>query len=151
MPFDTINSRLRDGVWGNSNLREYKAALIEDNQTAVSDFVPLTPASYHNNNIQLLDFFCGAGGTSLGFASMNSLFPVFKMLGGCDIDAISAETYSRNFGTPLINEDIRVLANDPLALHNLLDRVGYDPEKPLVLIGCAPCQGFSSHRKKTLE
>ncbi len=148
MPFDTINTQLQNGVWGNNNLRVYKAALIEDNQNAVSDFAPLTPASYNNNSIQLLDFFCGAGGTSLGFASMNSLFPVFRMLGGCDIDSVSAETYSRNFGTPVINEDIRVLANDPQALADLLNRVGYDPERTLVLIGCAPCQGFSSHRKK---
>ena len=29
-----------------------------------------------------------------------------------------------------------------------MERIGYDKNKPLILIGCAPCQGFSSHRKK---
>lgn len=148
MPFETISAQLREEIWGNTNLRADKARLIQENQGALSGFTPLSAETYQNNRIQLMDFFSGAGGTSLGFASMNSLFPVFKMLGGCDIDAISSETYSRNFGTPVINEDIRVLANDSYALDALLDRVGYDPEKPLILIGCAPCQGFSSHRKK---
>lgn len=148
MLYENIYTYLLDEEWGTSNLRTYKEGLVNDNQAALSDFIPLLAESYQNNKIQILDFFCGAGGTSLGFACMNSIFPVFKMLGGCDIDGISAETYSRNFGTPLINEDIRVLANDFERLTSLLARIGYDPDKPLILIGCAPCQGFSSHGKK---
>ena len=148
MPITDIYTHLLREDWGLSNLRSYKPNLIEASQSVLEDFSPITAESYKSNKIQLLDYFCGAGGTSLGFACMNSVFPVFKMLGGCDIDKVSAETYSRNFGTPLINDDIRALANEPARLEALLNRIGYDPNLPLVLIGCAPCQGFSSHRKK---
>ena len=70
------------------------------------------------------------------------------MLGGCDINQISAQTYSRNFDTPVIHEDIVRLANEEGALETLLESIGFDTNKPTILIGCAPCQGFSSHRKR---
>ena len=148
MAIDRIHTCLLEGGWGHTNLRTYKTRLIEENQKALYGFTPQVAESYQDNSIQLLDFFSGAGGTSLGFACMNSIYPAFKLLGGCDIDEVSAQTYSRNFGTPLINDDIRALANDPERLDALLARIGYNPDKPLILIGCAPCQGFSSHRKK---
>jgi len=96
----------------------------------------------------LIDFFSGAGGTSLGFAALNEVVPVFKLLGGCDINKVSATTYSHNYGTPLINADITKLAFDDGELEKLLKQIGYESNKPTVMIGCAPCQGFSSHRKK---
>ena len=70
------------------------------------------------------------------------------MLGGCDINAISAATYSHNYGTPLFHDDVTKLANEDGVLEAALERLHYDATKPTVLIGCAPCQGFSSHRKK---
>jgi DNA (cytosine-5)-methyltransferase 1 len=70
------------------------------------------------------------------------------MLGGCDINRVSATTYSHNFGTPLANEDIRELAFVDGRLEEWLREIEFDSNKPTVLIGCAPCQGFSSHRKK---
>ena len=111
-------------------------------------FTPLSSDSYIENPIQVLDFFSGAGGTSLGFAALNGVLPVFKMLGGCDIDKVSATTYAHNYGTPEICADIIELANDESSLNTLLNTIGYDFNKPTILIGCAPCQGFSSHRKK---
>lgn len=134
--------------WGHENLRPLKSALLEQTQAAIGRFKPIVPEDYSRNPIQLLDFFCGAGGTSLGFSALNSVFPAVKFLGGCDINAISAQTYSRNYGTPLLNDDVISLANEEGRLDALLARVGYDREKPLIMIGCAPCQGFSSHRKK---
>ena len=40
------------------------------------------------------------------------------------------------------------LAENADVLDDLLNEIGYDPKKPIILIGCAPCQGFTSHRKK---
>ena len=144
----TIETYLTPNNWGKKDFRGLKTELFYSIREKEKGFHPLTATTYESNPIQLIDFFSGAGGTSLGFASVNSVIPAFNMLGGCDINAVSAQTYSRNYGTPLINEDIRSLAHDPQKLQELLNRIGYDSQKPTVLIGCAPCQGFSSHRKK---
>lgn len=93
---------------------------------------------------QLLDFFSGCGGMSAGFAASGFFAP----LGGVDINVEALATYERNLGAPGVRQDIRELDASPGKLDEFLIRVGYDPEQPLVMIGCAPCQGFSSHRKK---
>ena len=147
MSFDIIKSSLRnDRSYG--DLRPYEFELREAVQMSLANFVPIKEESYASNPIQVIDFFCGAGGTSLGFAALNSVIPAFKMLGGCDINKVSATTYSHNYGTPIVNEDITRLAYEEGALESFLEYIGYDKTKPTILIGCAPCQGFSSHRKK---
>ena len=147
MSFDIIKSSLRnDRSYG--DLRPYEFELREAVQLSLANFVPIKEESYASNPIQVIDFFCGAGGTSLGFAALNSVIPAFKMLGGCDINKVSATTYSHNYGTRIVNEDITRLAYEEGALESFLEYIGYDKTKPTILIGCAPCQGFSSHRKK---
>ena len=147
MSFDIIKSSLRnDRSYG--DLRPYEFELREAVQLSLANFVPIKEESYASNPIQVIDFFCGAGGTSLGFAALNSVIPAFKMLGGCDINKVSATTYSHNYGTPIVNEDITRLAYEEGALESFLEYIGHDKTKPTILIGCAPCQGFSSHRKK---
>lgn len=148
MDYHDIQVALTTQNWGETDYRPIKRDFFLAISHAIERFAPISANSTQNNPIQLLDFFSGAGGTSLGFAAVNSLFPAFSLLGGCDINKISAETYSRNFGTPLINEDITRLAYEDGALDSLLKEVQYDVNKPTILIGCAPCQGFSSHRKK---
>ena len=93
---------------------------------------------------QLLDFFSGCGGMSAGFAASG----FFRPLGGIDINADALSTFEHNLIAPGIRQDIRDLDASPARLEALLNQLGYDARKPLVLIGCAPCQGFSSHRKK---
>ena len=115
---------------------------------ALSKLSPHVIGDTSENPIQVLDFFSGAGGTSLGFAAINTVVPVFNFLAGCDINSISAKTYSSNFGTPHICEDILKIADSPSSIRTYLKRVNFDYSKPTILIGCAPCQGFSSHRKK---
>lgn len=148
MWIDELKQDLYSTKDANGNYRQYKMDLLQMVQGALVSFTPINNDNYKENPIQLVDFFSGAGGTSLGFAALNSIIPAFKMLGGCDINEVSATTYSRNFGTPIVHEDIRNLAFNKNELYKFLDKIGYDRSKPTVMIGCAPCQGFSSHRKK---
>lgn len=148
MNFDFLIDAVSKEKWGIDNYRHIKEELVTESQSKLQLFSPVSNSSYKSNPIQVLDFFSGAGGTSLGFAAINLLVPIFDMLGGCDINEVSANTYSHNFGTPLIHDDIVRLANNPRALDELLSRIGFNRNKPVILIGCAPCQGFSSHRKK---
>lgn len=148
MNIQDIYQSLDSAEWGRKDFRDLKKSLFEAVKDEISRFAPVDQDSNIDHPIQVLDFFCGAGGTSLGFAGLNNVVPAFKMLGGCDINLISASTYSRNYGTPMINRDIIELADDKNKLKELLNNIGYDPSKPTILIGCAPCQGFTSHRKK---
>lgn len=148
MDINDIRKCLINGTWGTNDFRELKQELTITTQQAITSFRPLHQDLYANNPIQLIDFFCGAGGTSLGFAALNTIIPAFKLLGGCDINSISAETYSHNYDTPMINQDITELAYEDGKLEDMLEKVGYNPTMPTILIGCAPCQGFTSHRKK---
>lgn len=132
--------------WGVVDFRPLKRKLFSRAMSKVKDFKPTKPIE--DAPIQLIDFFSGAGGTSLAIATINRIFPVFRMLGGCDINKISATSYSANYGTPLFNDDVTRLAYDEGAIEKKLLELGFDFSKPTVLIGCAPCQGFSSHRKK---
>lgn len=143
-----IKENLPQSMWGKNNFRNQKDSLFNMVVASVCSFKPITADSYNDNPIQLIDLFSGAGGTSLGFAALNNVIPVFKMLGGCDINKISAQTYSHNYGTKEINDDVLKLAYEEGQLEKLLSDIGFDKNKPTVLIGCAPCQGFSSHRKK---
>jgi DNA (cytosine-5)-methyltransferase 1 len=130
------------------DFRGEKAALFVAATEALPKFSPLGLGSTSSNPIQVLDFFSGAGGTSLGFAAINGVIPVFQFLAGCDINAVSAATYGRNFGTKTVCEDILKIADSPANIQAYLEKIGHDKNKPTILIGCAPCQGFSSHRKK---
>ena len=134
--------------WGKKDFRALKQELLKLDQNAIIQFSPRKEQILYKDGIQVIDLFCGAGGTSLGFVAMNDIFPVFNILGGCDINAVSAETYSHNYNTPLLNEDIVKLAYEDGKLDKFLEKIGYNKELPCILIGCAPCQGFSSHRKK---
>ena len=148
MNINSLIKHVNRAEWQKRNLRSLKQELTIQAQESMARFAPLASECYSENPIQLIDFFCGAGGTSLGFAAINNIVPVFKMLGGCDINKVSAETYSHNYATPLINQDITELAYVEGKLEEFLTKIGYRASLPTVLIGCAPCQGFTSHRKK---
>ena len=148
----TFNSLLQtitsNSIIGTSDYRKLKKPLFVASKDALPAFMPLGLGTTDSNPIQVLDFFSGAGGTSLGFAAINQIFPAFRFLAGCDINPVSAETYARNFGTPIVCKDIIKIAKTTDTIRKFLDSIGFDCAKPCVLIGCAPCQGFSSHRKK---
>ena len=109
----------------------------------------LAPAS---PEAQVIDLFSGCGGMSLGFAALGHATQAFRLVGAADVNEASLGTYECNFEVNALNRDVRLLARDRDALKAFLDELDeYDSSLPLVLIGCAPCQGFSAHRKKTWD
>lgn len=101
---------------------------------------------------QVVDFFCGTGGTSLGFAALSRILPFFEIIGGCDIDADALASFEANFNAPGIQMDVRDLVEDDQMFARFLSQLKRrDEGKPLIVIGCAPCQGFTSHRKKNWD
>lgn len=94
--------------------------------------------------IDVIDMFSGCGGMSAGFRAVNGLVPAFRLAGAVDIDRVANESYRVNLGLTPMAESVASLPTRP-ALRAKLE-AGLRPGHPLVLIGCAPCQGFSSHR-----
>ena len=94
--------------------------------------------------VRVVDFFAGCGGMSRGFASASTEAVSFEVVGGVELDKHAAATFEASLGVPIHVGDIRDLRG------SALDEVSaaWEGDGPLVLIGCAPCQGFSSHRKK---
>ena len=98
--------------------------------------------------IDVIDFFSGCGGMSLGFDTLSQKTNIFDIKGGIDINETALVSYSKNFNSPTLNIDIRELCSSE-GVELIKDRfeIGKS-KKPLVIIGCAPCQGFTAHRKK---
>jgi DNA (cytosine-5)-methyltransferase 1 len=101
---------------------------------------------------QVIDMFCGCGGMSLGFAAMAKATGAFRLIGGVDVNETSLNTYAHNYGVPACKLDVRALANNKETLTAFMESLpDYDAKVPTVLIGCAPCQGFTAHRKKNWD
>lgn len=96
--------------------------------------------------IDVLDFFSGCGGMSAGFAAVNGVIHAYRIAGAVDIDGIAAASFAANLGVPCSLLDAARLVDDDRALEAFLQSCRLRSSAPLVLIGCAPCQGFSSHR-----
>lgn len=93
-----------------------------------------------------IDFFSGCGGMSYGFYLLGKRYGLFRHVGAIDIDEHANKTFLRNFGDEPSNVD---LARTPLEMITREINKKRKPRRnPLIVIGCAPCQGFSSHRKK---
>lgn len=97
--------------------------------------------------VQVVDFFSGCGGASHGFATLTDSEVNFELKGAIDIDPHANATYDRMLDVTPIERDVRDLT-DPSELDAVVEAWDIDPNRPLLLIGCAPCKGFSSHRKK---
>ncbi len=100
---------------------------------------------------QVIDFFSGCGGMSSGFHALSRTFPgVLRILGACDINPDAVKSYGKNYNAMGVNQDIKHLLGK-VEFQKFIQKIGYDPNKPTIVIGCAPCQGFTSHRKKNWD
>lgn len=97
--------------------------------------------------VGVIDFFSGCGGMSYGFATASTKHVTYKIRGALDMDRHANATYERMLGVAPARIDIRQ-ASRPEVLRQLVKQWGLAKGDPLVVIGCSPCQGFSSHRKK---
>jgi len=108
-----------------------------------------TKKAFNNREYQVVDLFSGCGGMSLGFDILSRITDSFDLVGGMDLNAESLQTYARNLNTDVWQGDISKAARSKNDLRVFLNSLkNYKNKKPTVLIGCAPCQGFSAHRKK---
>jgi len=102
-------------------------------------------------SIDVIDFFSGCGGMSLGFDAIGNS-KIFNLIGAIDINSKALESYEKNFGAKTLNKNIRELCNDEgIKLVRKEFQLPVKKTKPLIIIGCAPCQGFTAHRKKNWD
>lgn len=96
--------------------------------------------SNENHELTLIDFFCGAGGLSLGFIQEG-----FNVKLASDIEDVCIQTYKYNHpdipSSKLIQEDIREFIDD---VEDYID------EHIDVVVGGPPCQGFSSANQQRI-
>lgn len=104
------------------------------------DFLPKKSYSdvfnSNSNKIKVIDLFCGVGGLSHGFVIEN-----FNVVAGVDTDISCKFAFEKNNNAKFISNSIVELGAKEL---NKL----YEDAKIKVLVGCAPCQNFSSYMFK---
>lgn len=94
----------------------------------------------HKNRLNVVELFCGCGGSSTGFEMAG-----YNIIMGLDIHTPSIETFSRNHPTSsIVLGDIKKV--DPAQIHSMIGNKSVD-----VLIGGIPCQGFSLNNRKRHE
>lgn len=84
----------------------------------------------------VVDVFCGAGGLTHGFRLEG-----FSVAAGIDIDESCRFAYESNNNAPFLCKDARELA--AIELNQLFFK-----GQPRILVGCAPCQPFSTYNQK---
>ena len=87
----------------------------------------------------VVDLFCGAGGLSYGFKSEG-----FALAAGIDIDETCRFPYATNNQAPFIRKDVGSLTAkgvEPL----------FEAGATRGLVGCAPCQPFSTYNQKNAD
>lgn len=100
-------------------------------------------AQIPDEQYDFVDLFCGAGGMSYGFHKMAELTGRLRWAGAVDIDKHAIDTYEHNYHHKPTNLNL-----GDADIDEIRSALELNPNNKLILIGCAPCQGFSSHRKK---
>jgi len=100
--------------------------------------------------IGVVDFFCGAGGVSAGLRAVDGP-ALFEIVEGIDNDPHCARTFEAMVGANCDQTDILQLSNSKKALAAKITSWRLERFDRVLLVGCAPCQGFSAHRKSFVE
>jgi DNA (cytosine-5)-methyltransferase 1 len=98
--------------------------------------------------IDVVDLFSGCGGLSLGFEFVGRLIDSFRLQAAVDINPYAVATYSRNLPISASQLDLALESRTEKTLEALSAKLGVRRNRPLVLVGGPPCQGFSAHQKK---
>jgi len=86
----------------------------------------------------VIDLFSGCGGSAVGFRQIG-----FKIAVAVDINKVASETFKINFPeTVVLNQNITTLSG-----RDLLKAAGTDSGDNIILLGCPPCQGYSTARR----
>ena len=88
------------------------------------------------DNCSVIDLFCGIGGLTNGFVQES-----FSVTAGFDTDATCRYAYEHNNKSKFIEKNVEQISKKEIEqLYN---------NKPIkILVGCAPCQPFSSYNFK---
>jgi len=86
--------------------------------------------------ISAVDLFCGIGGLSYGLEKAG-----ISVKAGIDIDETCRYSFEANCKTKFINKDIQKISGNEL-------EILYGNAETRILVGCAPCQPFSSYTYK---
>ncbi len=84
------------------------------------------------SEVRVVDLFCGIGGLTHGF-----MLEGFNVVAGVDIDESCKYAFEKNNGSKFILKDISKVS--PQELKSLYGRASLK-----ILVGCAPCQPFST-------
>lgn len=91
------------------------------------------------SEIKVIDLFCGIGGLTHGFIKEG-----LNVVTGIDIDSTCQFAFEKNNDAVFIQKNITEISGEELK--NI-----YDNASIKILIGCAPCQNFSSYMFKDKE
>ncbi|MCY3624573.1 MAG: DNA cytosine methyltransferase [Candidatus Dadabacteria bacterium] len=95
-----------------------------------------TPTVMSTISAKAFDVFCSIGGLSYGLQKSG-----ITVVAGLDIDATCRYAYEENCQAEFVHSDIRSVSYADISSY-------FDGAKYRILVGCAPCQPFSTHTSK---
>ena len=103
-------------------------------QVPLESSVDSTPALAPVGSV--VDLFCGAGGLTHGLRREG-----FDVVAGVDVDELCRFPFEENNQARFVHSDVDALTADQLSAL-------FVPNQPRILVGCAPCQPFSTYNQK---
>lgn len=90
------------------------------------------------SNAAVVDLFCGAGGLAHGFKLEG-----FTVAAGVDVDPACRYAFEHNNMAPFYERDVSQLS--------AVELLGFFGNRRRILVGCAPCQPFSTYNQKNQD